>query len=144
MDHKALGLLGLMRRAGAIEIGADNAVGAVRSGRAKLLLLSADVADHARRKAENAMNGRRTLPVPLHFTREELASALGVSDCSMAAVTDIGFADALMRSLAADQPERYGPISEAIGQRREKTVRRKKEKTERLESKRNGKRRTEV
>ena len=43
MEDKVLGLLGLMRRAKAIEIGTDNAVDAVHAGRAKLLLLSGDI-----------------------------------------------------------------------------------------------------
>ena len=62
MEDKALGLLGLMRRARAVEIGADGACDAVKAGKAKLLLLSADVADNARRKAENVTNGRGTAP----------------------------------------------------------------------------------
>ena len=144
MEDKVLGLLGLMRRAKAIEIGTDNAVDAVHAGRAKLLLLSGDIADNARRKAENATNGRRVITVPLDYSRSELAGALGVSDCSMAAVTDIGFANALMKELAAKLPDRYGLIAETVGARCEKNVRRKKEKAARLDSKRNGKRRTEV
>ena len=59
MEDKALGLLGLMRRARAVEIGTDSACDTVNAGKAKLLLLSADAADNARRKAENAANGRR-------------------------------------------------------------------------------------
>ena len=42
MDDKAMGLLGLMRRAGAIQIGEDNTGETVRAGRARLLLLAAD------------------------------------------------------------------------------------------------------
>lgn len=143
MEDKALGLLGLMRRALSVEIGTDNAIDAVHAGRAKLLVLSADIADNARRKAENAVNGRRVLLLPLHYTRGELAASLGVSDCSMVAVTDIGFAAALTKELAAKLPDRYGPVAETIGARREKNQRRKKEKAARLDSKRNGKRRTE-
>ena len=47
-----LGLLGLMRRAGAISPGEDQAAEAVRAGKGKLLLLASDVSDNARRKAE--------------------------------------------------------------------------------------------
>ena len=54
MEDKALGLLGLMRRARALEAGTDNACEAVHAGRAKLLILCADIAENARRKAENA------------------------------------------------------------------------------------------
>jgi len=144
MEDKALGLLGLMRRARAVEPGTDNACDAVRDGKAKLLILSADINDNARRKAENVSNGRRVLVQPIHYTRAELASAFGMADCSMAAVTDIGFANALAKILAANDAERYGALSAELEKRNEKAVRRKKEKTQRADSKRNGKRRTEV
>ncbi len=143
MTDKALGLLGLMRRAGAIEIGVDNAADALRAGRAKLLLISCDAADNARRKLENLSVGRRALTVPLDYTRVELADSLGVSGCSAAAVTDIGFADALMKELAARDPERYAEAAQKIAGRCEKAARRKKETAARKGLKRNDKRRTE-
>ena len=70
MEDKALGLLGLMRRAGAVEIGTDSACDAVHAGKARLLILSADIADNALRKAENAANGRRVLVLPVHYTAQ--------------------------------------------------------------------------
>ena len=112
-----MGLLGLMRRAGAIAIGVDNAADALRAGRAKLLLLSCDAAENARRKIEHLSVGRRALTVPLSYTREELAESLGVSACSAAAVTDIGFANALMKLLAAEDPERYAEAAQEIAKR---------------------------
>ena len=111
MEDKALGLLGLMRRARAVEPGTDNACDAVRDGKAKLLILSADINDNARRKAENVSNGRRVLLQSVHYTRSELAAAFGLADCSMAAVTDIGFANALAKLLAEADPRRYGELS---------------------------------
>jgi len=144
MEDKALGLLGLMRRARALEAGTDNACEAVRAGKAKLLLLSADINENARRKAENAANGRRVLVLPVHYSRIDLASALGLGECSMAAVTDIGFASAFVKMLAETKPDAYQFAAEELAKRNEKAMRRKKEKTQRADSKRNGKRRTEV
>ena len=120
MEDKALGLLGLMRRARAVEIGADGACDAVKAGKAKLLLLSADVADNARRKAENVTNGRRVLVLPVSYTRAELGSAFGL------------------------EPERFGETAAELARRNEKAARRKSETQKRADSKRNGKRRTEV
>ena len=42
MSDKILNMLGLMRRANAIQIGETNTGAAVRGGKAKLLLLAAD------------------------------------------------------------------------------------------------------
>lgn len=144
MEDKALGLLGLMRRAGAIEIGEDNSALTVKSGKAKLLLISSDVSESAQRKAEGFSYGRSVLLVPLHYTREELGVALGITSCAMAAVTDMGFSNALMKELAKQQPEKYGAMYDETQQRLEKTQHRRKETAARGGLKRNVKRRTEV
>jgi len=144
MEDKALGLLGLMRRAGAIELGEDNSAETVKAGRAKLLILSSDVSDSARRKAEGFSHGRSVQIVPLHYTREELGASLGVKSCAMAALTDMGFSNVLMKELAQLLPEEYGSVYEETSSRLEKTQRRKKQTAERGGLKRNVKRRTEV
>ncbi len=144
MEDKALGLLGMMRRARAVETGTDSACDTIRAGRAKLLILSADIAENAHRKAENAAYGRRVLLLPVHYTRAELGAALGMGECSMAAVTEIGFAQSFAKLLADSNPEAYGPCAQELLKRREKTARRKKQKSERADRKRNGMRRTEV
>ena len=118
MADKALGLLGLMRRARTVEAGTDNACDAVHAGKAKLLILSADIADNARRKAENAANGRRVLLLPVHYLRDELATALGLGDCSMAAVTDLGFANAFVQLLVGRPvllPTGAGGMADGVG-----------------------------
>ena len=144
MEDKVLGLLGLMRRANAIQIGEDRSTDAVHAGKARLLLLSADVSDNARRRAERALEGRKALCVPLRYSRDELADALGVSGGAMAAVTDLGFANALMKELASADPERYAETAQEIERRSEKAARRRKETAARKGLKRNDKRRTEV
>ena len=138
MREKILNLLGLMRRANALSLGEDKAGDSLRAGKAKLLLLSSDVADNARRKAENLADGRNVQLVALPFDREELGTALGVGSCSVAAVTDLGFADAWMQLLAAQWPEEYAEAARAVQLRREKAARRKSQKG----SKRVGTRRT--
>ena len=140
MREKILGLMGLMRRASAIAPGEDSALDAVRAGKAKLLLFASDVSDNAKRKAENASEGRNLVSVPLPFERSQLGDALGIGSCSIAAVTDLGFADALMQLLAAQWPEQYNEAAQAVRQRREKAARRKNQKG----SKRVGTRRTNV
>ena len=144
MEDKALGLLGMMRRARAVETGTDSACDTVRAGKAKLLILSADAAENAIRKAENAAEGRRVILLPVHYRREELGAALGMGECSMAAVTEIGFAEAFVKLLAEISPQQYGDAARELSRRREKNARRRREKAGRADSKRNGMRRTEV
>lgn len=140
MREKILGLMGLMRRASAITPGEDSTQDAVRAGKAKLLLFASDVSENARRKAENAAEGRNLVPVTLPFDRFELGDALGIGSCSLAAVTDLGFADALMKLLSAQWPEQFSEAAQAVRQRSEKAARRKTQKG----SKRVGTRRTNV
>ena len=143
MRETTLKFLGLMRRASALQAGENNAGEAVRGGKAKLLLLASDASDNARRRAESFVGGRSCLLLPLSFTKEELGAALGMGDCSMAAVTDLGFANALIKRLDALEPGAYAEAAEEVARRFSKAERRKGEKA-REKDKWNGKRRTNV
>lgn len=128
MREKALKLLGLMRRANAIQIGEDKTGAAVKAGKAKLLLLAADASDNARRRSELFITGRNVQLVPLPFRKAELSQYLGVSGCSMAAVTDLGFANAFAKLLLGIEPETYGEMAQQVERRFDKAERRKKSK----------------
>lgn len=144
MREKTLNLLGLMRKANAIAVGETNTGGAVRAGKAKLLLLAADASDNARSRARGFTHGRDIVTVTLPFTKDEIAAHVGVSGCAMAAITDIGFANAFMKSLAAAVPEGYDESTAEIRRRFEKADRRKKEAAAHEKNKRIGKRRNNV
>ncbi len=144
MREKTLNLLGLMRKANAIAVGETNTGGAVRAGKAKLLLLAADASDNARSRARGFTHGRDIVTVTLPFTKDEIAAHVGVSGCAMAAITDIGFANAFMKSLAAAVPEGYDESTAEIQRRFEKADRRKKEAAAHEKNKRIGKRRNNV
>jgi len=140
--EKTLNLLGLMRRANALALGETNTGAAARSRKMRLLLLAADASENARRRAEGFARERSFPLVELPFTKEEISAHVGVGGCSMAAVTDMGFADALLRLLAAQWPERYGEAAGETAARYEKMKRRRREPDG--HGKRNGKRRTDV
>lgn len=144
MREKTLNLLGLMRKANAIAVGEMNTGGAVRAGKAKLLLLAADASDNARSRARGFTHGRDIVTVTLPFTKDEIAAHVGVSGCAMAAITDIGFANAFMKSLAAAVPDGYDESAAEIQRRFEKADRRKKEAAAHEKNKRIGKRRNNV
>ncbi len=144
MREKTLNLLGLMRKANAIAVGETNTGGAVIAGKAKLLLLAADASDNARSRARGFTHGRDVVTVTLPFTKDEIAAHVGVSSCAMAAITDIGFANAFMKSLAAAVPDGYDESAAEIQRRFEKADRRKKEAAAHEKNKRIGKRRNNV
>ena len=144
MREKTLNLLGLMRRANALQVGETNAGAAVRGGKAKLLLLASDASDNARGRAEGFLFGRNTIGLTLPFTKAEISAHVGVSGCSMAAVTDIGFANALMKLLVALSPGEYEEVAAQVEQRFSRAERRKKEAKAHEKNKRTGKRRTNI
>ena len=131
MMEKVLSLLGLMKKAGAIACGEDNSIDAVRDGKAKLLILAGDASDNARKRAENLCAGRKLIKLELECTKAELAWALGMSGCSMAAICDLGFAVALVKELCRIKPGEYDEIFELLTQRYDKARRRKAEKQRR-------------
>ena len=131
MMEKVLSLLGLMKKAGAIACGEDNSIDAVRDGKAKLLILAGDASDNARKRAENLCAGRKLIKLELECTKAELARALGMSGCSMAAICDLGFAVALVKELCRIKPGEYDEIFERLTQRYDKARRHKAEKQRR-------------
>ena len=144
MREKTLNLLGLMRRANALQVGETNAGAAVRGGKAKLLLLASDASDNARGRAEGFLFGRNAIGLTLPFTKAEISAHVGVSGCSMAAVTDIGFANALMKLLVELSPGEYEEAAAQVEQRFFRAERRKKEAKAHEKNKRTGKRRTNI
>ena len=144
MREKTLNLLGLMRRANALQVGETNAGAAVRGGKAKLLLLASDASDNARGRAEGFLFGRNAIGLTLPFTKAEISAHVGVSGCSMAAVTDIGFANALMKLLVELSPGEYEEVAAQVEQRFSRAERRKKEAKAHEKNKSTGKRRTNI
>ena len=107
MREKALNLLGLMRKANALRIGEEETGAAVREHEAKLVLLASDASPNARKRASGYMYGSKAPLITVPFTKEEISEHVGKPGCSMAAVCDIGFADALMQRMCDISPEEY-------------------------------------
>lgn len=100
MQESVLGFFGLMRRAGALAVGAEDAYDLAREGKARLLLLTEDAAKNTADGIRNAQ-GEHDIPLlRLNCTKAALGKALGVRECAAAAVLDTGFALALCKKLA--------------------------------------------
>lgn len=141
MREKALNLLGLMRRANALSIGEEDTGSAVREHAAKLVLLASDASPNAKKRAAGYMYGSKAPLITVPFTKEEISLHVGKSGCSMAAVCDIGFANAFMKLLCEISPAKYDEAAQTI-QRRAIESKKRKNDSIRLKNKRIGKRRT--
>ena len=96
---KALGYLGLMRKANAVAIGETDTGAAAKSGRAVLICLAADASENARRRAETFAHARAVPVTRLPYKKETISDLVGKAGCSMLAITDIGFAAAFAAAL---------------------------------------------
>ena len=97
---KALGYLGLMRKANAVAIGETDTGAAAKSGKAVLICLAADASDNAAKRAETFAYARAVPIARLPYNKQTISDLVGKAGCSMLAVTDIGFAAAFAAALA--------------------------------------------
>ena len=144
MSERLLNMLGLMRKANSIEIGETNTGIAARSGKARLMLVAADASQNAQSRAKGFSSSKNTLCITVPFTKEEISSHVGLPGCSMAAITDIGFANAFIKGLSQEYPERYEEAAAQVEEKFIKIGQRKKEAAAHERNKRNGKRRTNI
>ena len=125
MYESITGLLGLMRRASALILGEDGCVEAVSAGKARLLLLPSDASDKKTERAYKYTNGRSCQVIRLPFDEKIFSAAIGKSSCTMAAITDIGFADALLKQLQKKFPDVYDESAFLVNSKFEKIKKRK-------------------
>lgn len=96
-DPRLLSLLGICRKAGRLSCGHDGAVGSVRSGSARLCLLSSDSSQRLRKEIEReAKYDGRDIPVAVLFsTMDEIRHACGLKS-AVVTVNDEGFARSML------------------------------------------------
>ena len=82
-----MGLLGLARRAGAVAPGTEAVREAVRSGKARLVLLAGDASGAQLDKIGRTLSGR-TVPTATLVDRASLGAAVGLAPLAAVAVTD--------------------------------------------------------
>ena len=104
MADKVLSLLGLARRAGKLEAGFDAAVSAARAKKACLLVAAADVSEKTVKNLKYEGDRVGTPTVRAKAGMEELGRACHVR-AGVLAVTDQGFAAALLKELEREKEE---------------------------------------
>lgn len=137
--NKVLGLLGLAKKAGQLEVGEEPTGAAARAKDARLLLIASDAADNSYRRLKHFADAGACLYAKLPCTKDELGSALGRTSCAMVAVTDVGFAEAVAKKLAEDDAEAYGEIAEKLRVKAQRAAERRKEMEQHEKNVRTGK-----
>lgn len=139
--ESVLSLLGLAKKAGRLEAGEEPVGGAARAHDARLILLASDAADNTVRRAKHFAGAGACLCASIPATKDELGRAVGRSQSAMLAVTDVGFAEAAAKKLAAIDPERYGALAEKLSVKAARAAERKKEQARHDKNVRAGKKR---
>jgi len=144
MDN-ILHMIGLALRAGRLEVG-EEPVGAVcRARDCRLILVARDAADNTFRRVRHFADAGQCLWISVPYTKDELGSAVGRTSCAMLAVTDIGFAEAIAKKLAAVDPEKYTVTLEKLTVKAQRAAQRRKEQQAHEKNvKRGGKKRAPV
>ena len=106
MEH-ILSMIGLAKKAGRVEIGEEPVGSAARSRHARVILVASDAAASSVRRAYAFAQTGACLCLTIPADKDALGRALGRSSCAMAAITDVGFADAIVKKLAVMDPEHY-------------------------------------
>ena len=126
MDN-ILHMVGLALKAGRLEVGEEPVGAACRARDCRLILVARDAADNSFRRVKHFADAGQCLWVSVPYTKEELGEAVGRTACAMAAVTDIGFAEAVGQKLAAVDPEKYSLTAEKLHVKAERAAQRRKE-----------------
>ena len=135
--HRSLGLLGLARKGGRVELGEEAVGAACRSGHARLLILAQDAGDSVRRRAEFFVRSGKPPCIVLPFTKDELGSAVGRNVCSVAALTDVSLARAFVAALG--EPERYADVLDLLAKAVSRVEKRRREEKAHEKNLRHGK-----
>ena len=132
-----LRFLGLAKRAGKVEAGDEGVTIAARAGKAKLILTAADAGRSTCVRADNSAQYAKCPVASLPYTKDELGAALGRDTVGVAAVTDIGFAHALIEKLHAEKGG-FDELLAALAVQNDRAEARRKEQRRHEQKKRRG------
>ena len=126
MDN-ILSMLGLAHKAGKVEIGEEPVGSAARAKKARIIFVAEDAAPSTKRRAKSFAETGSCILLPLPAEKDDMGRVLGRTSCAMCAVTEIGFACAIVKKLAAIEPEKYQVAADALEVKAKRAAERRKE-----------------
>ena len=141
MMEQILSTLGLALRAGSVAVGEEPVGSAARAKHARLILVASDAAPGSVRRAFAFAQTGAYLCLVIPAEKAALGRALGRTSCAMCAVTDIGFAGALGKKLAALDPAHFAEASGRLEIKAQRAAQRREEQQRHEKNVREGRRR---
>ena len=96
---KALGMLGLARKAGKLQTGEESVGALILEKRARLTVLASDAGPATTRRIKSMMEGSRQRCITLPYDKLALGAALGKQTLAVAAFSDVSLALAFVKTL---------------------------------------------
>ena len=141
MTEHILSMLGLALKAGRVEVGEEPVGAAARAKKARVIFVAQDAAPSSVRRAQSFARTGSTLCVTLPADKDALGRSLGRSSVAMCAVTDIGFAESLVKKLAALDGGAYQEAADTLAVKARRARERKEERLQHEKNLRQGKKR---
>ena len=141
MTEHILSMLGLALKAGRVEVGEEPVGAAARAKKARVIFVAQDAAPSSMRRAQSFARTGSTLCVTLPAGKDTLGRSLGRTSVAMCAVTDIGFAESLVKKLAALDSETYQDAADTLAVKAKRARERKEEQLRHEKNLRQGKKR---
>jgi ribosomal protein L7Ae-like RNA K-turn-binding protein len=134
-------MIGPAKKAGLVEIGEEPVGSAARAKHARVILVAGDAAASSVRRAYSFAQSGACLCLTIGVSKDDLGRALGRTSCAMAAVTDIGFAESIVKKLAVLDEARYGAAAAQLSVKAKRAAERKAEKLQHEKNVQQGKKR---
>lgn len=141
MMDNILSMLGLAHKAGKVEIGEEPVGSAARAKKARVIFVAADAAPSAKRRAKSFAETGSCILLPIGAEKDAMGRVLGRTSCAMCAVTEIGFACAIVKKLAAIEPETYHAAAEALEVKAKRAAERRREQEQHEKNIKSGRKR---
>ena len=141
MTEQVLSMLGLAKKAGRVETGEEPVGAAARARKARVILVARDAGPSSQRRAFSFAQTGACLCLTLPADKDALGRALGRTSVAMCAVTEIGFAGAIVKKLAAMDGEKYGAAVAQLDVKARRAMERRAEQLRHEKNLRQGKRR---
>lgn len=141
MTDQVLSMLGLAKKAGRVETGEEPVGAAARARKARVILVARDAGPSSQRRAFSFAQTGACLCLTIPADKDALGRALGRTSVAMCAVTEIGFAGAIVKKLAAIDGEKYGTAAAQLDVKAQRAMERRAEQLRHEKNLRQGKHR---
>ena len=141
MTDNILSMLGLAHKAGKVEIGEEPVGSAARAKKARVIFVADDAAPSTKRRAKSFAETGSCILLPMAAEKDDMGRVLGRTSCAMCAVTEIGFACAIVKKLAAIEPEKYRAAADALEIKAKRAAQRRQEQEQHEKNLKQGKKR---